>query len=126
MKTAHDFLREHIFASLGLTDIKRLPSLEELRRTEWCPEFETLQRNRLIMGAFRYGLFHDHKENGGSPHDNVASIEKHAQLYRETGNMEHLLDIANLAMKEWDVGVHPNKHFAATDDADHHTEMRRK
>jgi hypothetical protein len=27
----------------------------ELRRTEWSVKFENLMRNRLIMGALRYG-----------------------------------------------------------------------
>lgn len=123
MRRVADHIRAHALTAVGY--VERLPPPAELAVTEWSAEFEQLMRNRMLMGAFRYGRFGEHAEAGGSPHDNCASIEKHVALYRTTGNTEHLVDVANLAMKEFCVGVHPLKHFAALDDAAHHAEARR-
>ncbi len=94
--------------------------LEELRRTEWSPEFEQLMRNRLIMGAWRYHRLHDRRRPA---YDCVGSIIKRLARYQETGNTEHLVDCANLCLVEFVAGRHPNKHFSASDDAEH-TEVR--
>jgi len=52
------------------------PPLDALRQSQWNTEFETLMRNRLVMGAFRYGTF---SEQDDIRHDNLASIDKHAR-----------------------------------------------
>ncbi len=93
-----------------------VPSLEELKRTEWDPRFEALMRNRLIMGRFRYGPFwHNQSEN----FDYIGYSKKKLELYEKTGNTELLVDCANLCMKEFAVGEQPNKHFKAEDDVNH-------
>ena len=91
--TVTEHIREHLFPEPSQS--KKMPSLEELRKTEWSPLFEVYMRNRLIMGAFRYGPFGE-----DTKYDNMASVIRHVELYRETGNTEHLVDIANIAMKE--------------------------
>lgn len=48
---------------------------------------------------------------------------KRLEKFKETGNTEHLVDIASLCMIEFTVGQHPLKHFWATDDEDH-TELK--
>lgn len=120
MKTIHMHLREHLLNSLGIVEptknIERMPSLEELRKSEWSIEFETLMRNRLIMGAFRYGCFHS---QGKPKYDRTESIEKHVRLYREDGNLEHLVDIANIALCEFEESYHPLRHFKGLDDSEH-------
>jgi len=98
------------------------PSLDVLRQSQWCAEFETLMRNRLLMGAFRYGTF---DEQVTTRHDNPASMEKHLAAYRETGNAEHLVDIANLALVEFRLPSHPGFHFESIDDGGHHAERIR-
>lgn len=95
-----------------------LPSYDELKKTEWSPEFEKLMRNRLIMGAYRYGRIH---ESNKPNYDRTSSIEKRLNKYRETGNVEFLVDIANLCLLEFEVGNHPNKHFQSIDDGEHVT-----
>jgi len=102
-----------------MTTPQRVPDLPELQRSQWSPEFEQLQRRRLIMGAFRYGLLDDQKAAGGNGYDNVGSLIRRAKLYQATGNLEHLVDIANLAMVEFVTGEHPARHFAANDDGEH-------
>lgn len=66
------------------------------------------------MGYFRYGPM------GKKPgYDNIGSVKKRIELYEQTGNLEHLVDIANLAMVEFVEGQHPNRHFSASDDGIH-------
>jgi len=98
-----------------------VPPLAELRETEWVPEFERLQRNRLIMGRFRYGAMEDESKGG---YDQVASLRRRLDLYEQTGNLEHLVDVANLAMVEFRHSRHPRRHFHAADDGEHCAERR--
>ena len=100
-------------------EAKRLPPLEALADSEWCRTFERMMRNRLIMGAFRYGTFAQHKAAGRNGYDNVGSAIARLCQYQRTGNMEHLVDAANLCLKEWRVGEHPQRHFRPTDDGIH-------
>lgn len=108
MKTIFSHLRDRLLFKANLapcpTFIQRLP------QTEWSSKFETLQRNRLLMGALRYGPMHN---NMKSAYDRTKGIEKRLAQYRATGNTECLVDIANLAMLEFEEGAHPNKHFNA-------------
>ena len=52
-------------------------------------------------------------------YDRVSSMIKRIELYAETHNTEHLVDVANLAMMEFVEGDHPDKHFCAIDDGAH-------
>jgi hypothetical protein len=92
------------------------PSLASLKETEWSPKFEELMRNRLVMGAIRYGLLH---AAGKPKYDRTDSIIRRAKLYRETGNLEVLVDIANMCLLEYEEGNHPLRHFRAIDDGLH-------
>ena len=91
-------------------------ALTRLALTEWSSRFEQLMRNRLIVGAFRYGRFRDKNK---PTYDRVAAIIKRAHHYQETGNDELLVDIANLAMLEFEEGIHSLKHFKSEDDGEH-------
>ena len=111
-------LRERLLAGVETNDAKNsiTDSLDELKTTEWSPKFEQHMRDRLVVGAFRYGKL-------GAPnkptYDRVGGIRKHLALYQEDGNTEHLVDIANIALCEFVEGVHPKKHFRAVDDGEH-------
>lgn len=118
MNTITHHLRCHAYESACLAAgvrLASLPSLAALRERQWSPEFEGLMRNRLVMGAFRYGLFGPAK--GG--YDQVGSILRHLAAYTESGNLEHLVDIANLALVEFEFGRHPKRHWHACDDSEH-------
>jgi hypothetical protein len=91
--------------------------LADLERSEWSPEFERLMRNRLIMGALRYGLM---GAPGKPKYDRIGSIEKRLKAYRETGNKELLVDSANLCLMEFVECHHPKAHFAADDSGINH------
>lgn len=105
---------------------------EFLKLSEWCVEFENYMRNRLLMGAYRYGKLtcsnnycnnnncNVSKYNGTKKNYNrIDSIIKRAELYLQNGNDEHLVDIANLVMCEFIEGRHTNKHFESIDDGIH-------
>lgn len=89
---------------------------EELQLTEWSSEFEQLMRNRLLLGRFRYGKMGDPTK---AEYDHIGSIRTRLDLFEETGNLEHLVDIANLCLVEFVHTKHPLAHFAAIDDGIH-------
>ena len=86
--------------------------IDALRRSEWSPTFEQLMRNRLVLGAFRYGKLNAEFK---SQWDRMPSIERRAAEYQRTGNLELLVDIANLCLLEYVEGRHPLRHFEAMD-----------
>lgn len=90
--------------------------LDELSKTEWSDRFEELMRNRLLMGAFRYGRLHDPNKK---TYKRVQDAIRRLTQYLETGNDELLVDAANLCLCEFEVGNHPNKHFESVDDGEH-------
>jgi hypothetical protein len=120
MHHVHDVLRDRLLRRAGLvTPPPARYRLADLEVTEWAPGFERLMRNRLIMGALRYGTL-ECKRRGGHRWDLLGAIEKKTALYHATGNTEYLVDIANYCLLEFECGTHPLKHFSATDDtADH-------
>jgi hypothetical protein len=116
MNTIAHHIRNHLLESLGVPcgPVRRLPPLEALRATQWSEQFERLRSNRMVFGAFRYGPIAEQRR--GKPYDNVGSAIKRLELYRETGNQEHLVDVANICMVEFETGKHTAKHFQASDD----------
>lgn len=98
------------------TEIKLLPDLKTIMKSQWSEEFERYMRNRLVMGAFRYGLI---EQDESKNYNHISSVRKRLDKYEETGNLEYLVDIANLMMLEFLHSTHPDKHFKATDDGVH-------
>ena len=111
MRTVTQHIRDRLEDSIGLT-----PSLEELKKTEWSKDFEKLMRNRLVMGAFRYGLLKNKASHG---YDMIGSLKRRIEMYQETGNLEYLVDCANLALLEFEHPTHNKAHFGSVDDGEH-------
>ena len=82
---------------------------DDLVRSEWCRSFEQLMRNRLIQGAYRYGKIGAQFKPSW---DRIPSIVNRVVAYTLTGNLELLVDIANLCLLEYVEGRHPLRHFA--------------
>jgi hypothetical protein len=93
-----------------------MPPPEHMRETERSREFERLCQNRMIMGAFRYGALHAKDKH---KYDRVASMRWRIDHYEQTGNLEDLCDISNIALCEFEEGEHPNRHFKSIDDGIH-------
>ncbi len=101
----------------------KLYSKEEVAKlatTQWCDRFEDLCRNRMAFGSFRYGNY----KKRTKPMGYVDNIKLRIARYEKDGNTEWLLDVANLAMIEFEIGEHPNKHFGHVDDGDHHVQSK--
>ena len=111
-----DYLRKHLLTTAGVASNQLKDSLDELKKSEWSPKFELLMRNRLIIGAFRYGKLNDPTK---PQYNRIEAIQFHLDEYQERGNTEHLVDIANIALCEFVEGKHPKKHFKGVDDGKH-------
>lgn len=105
--------------SKGIAEIDRKKYLlQELRETQWNCTFEQLMRNRLVMGALRYGKIN---ATNKPRYNRIQAIQDRLLQYEFFGNDEMLVDIANLAMLEFIEGIHPDKHFNSIDDGTHVT-----
>ena len=102
-------------------------SLDELRKTEWCPMFEKLMRNRLLIGAMRYERFSDKVfAKDRDRYDILTSIRSRLDKYEKDHNLEHLVDCANLLMIEF---INPTSRKASLrpiDDGEHTKKRRNK
>lgn len=119
MGTEHDYLRARLMARLHhdlLPVGDKTEPLESLRRSEWSREFEEHMRARLVMGRFRYGRMDRATQTN---YNRVASCQARLKAYQATGNLEHLVDVANLCMMEFLHSDHPEKHFESADDGEH-------
>lgn len=113
------FLRNLWKWKCGLPESESIvPRLEykSLKETEWSARFEQLMKNRLVIGAYRYGLLNDSKK---PQFDRIEAVIKRAVRFKETGNKEYLVDIANLCLLEFEESKHPKAHFEAIDDEEH-------
>lgn len=96
-------------------------------KTEWSTEFEYLMRNRLIVGSYRYGLI---GADGKPKYDRLKAIRTRLDDYEKGGNLERLVDVANLCLLEFCETDHPLKHFRSAgveaDEAGDHVQVRGK
>lgn len=112
----HDAIRAHLQKRIR-PDPRPRPPLHSLRETEWVPQFEQYMRNRLVMGAMRYETFDEKLK--GNKYDCLGYVKRKLIEYESTGNLECLVDAANLLMIEFAAPHHPNPHFNPGDDASH-------
>jgi hypothetical protein len=68
-----------------------------------------LMFNRMVMGTIRYGL------NSFFKQDYVKAMRAKIDMYQESGNIEFLVDVANIAMLEFKFSKHKLKHFSGGD-----------
>jgi hypothetical protein len=60
--------------------------------------------NRLAVGYHRYGPLDPHRAHW------IETLELRLKMYKDTGNIDFLMDIANFAMFEWRFPQHPEAH----------------
>ena len=80
--------------------------------TEFSREFVDGMRNRTEVSYHKYGPVADAVAHGAKF---VEALEKRLTQYKETGNTEWLIDVANYAMFEFMYPSHKQAHFRATD-----------
>jgi hypothetical protein len=119
MKTITQHIRDRL-----LVEVNKLPPVElpAMLKSQWSNTFVRYMRNRMAMGGYRYGQLDD---PGQPQYDNIGSLIMRAELYQITGNQEHLVDIANLALVEFVRGCcHPDPHWSPEDDGYHTKELK--
>ena len=91
-----------------------MSNADHILKTEYSDKFDELRKNRMLTSYFKYGPV---KENYGDRKliDAVKSLELRLEKYKQTGNTEYLVDVANFAMIEFMHPQHPQAHFRATD-----------
>jgi len=112
----HDAIRASLNKKIR-PDPRPRPPLDSLKQTEWVPEFEQYMRNRLVMGAMRYETFEEKMK--GNKYNCIEYIIRKCKEYKITGNLECLVDLANVAMIEFAAPHHPHPHFTPGDDTSH-------
>lgn len=91
-------------------------SRSRILSTEYDFTFDMYRQNRMIVSYYKYG---DIKTNYGDKLVNaITNLEIRLKKYKDTGNKEYLLDIANFAMIEFMYPQHPNAHFSPNDSND--------
>lgn len=129
MKTdsVHDHLRMRLLSRAGIFDAPRggfrPDELRALESSEWSSEFERLMRNRMLMGALRYGRM-SIKKLKKTRWDLLGAVRIKIMQYEETGNTEYLVDIANYCLIAFECDDHPSKHFNALDDHRDHCKTK--
>lgn len=95
---------------------------EELKKSEWSDEFEEGMRNRLILGALRYGKLYT---GGKKKYDRVDSIKRRIDMYEKTRNKDWLFDVANEALLEFAEPSLDGTYLGVVDDGEIHTQERK-
>lgn len=89
-----------------------IKTAELVPKSEFSEIFSQGMYDRMAVSYFKYGKVAD-----GYPDkvDAIASLELRLQRYKETGNTEWLMDVANFAMIEFMRPRHPKAHFKGLD-----------
>jgi len=96
--------------------VKQTLSVEQILSTEFSEEFVQGMRQRMIMSYYKYGPVK--KDYGDKLINAVKSLEMRLQKYKDTGNTEYLMDVANFAMIEFMFPQHLNAFYRATDSSE--------
>lgn len=83
-----------------------------IEKSEDSPKFHERMRQSMSVSFHKYGPI-----KKAYPHkvDAIRSLEKRLALYKETGNADYLVDIANFAMIEFMLPAHEAYHDKPTD-----------
>jgi hypothetical protein len=86
--------------------------MSDLYEGEINDSFLSKMKAAMYVSFYKYGPIRD-----AYPHkvDAIASLLLRLEKYKETGNTEYLIDVANFAMIEFTLPKHPNAFYKATD-----------
>lgn len=89
-----------------------MATLDQILAKDFSEDFVQKMRNRILMSHYKYGWM---KDTYPDLADAIACLEERLALFKKTGNLEHLVDVANFAMIEYLYPRHSNAHFEGTD-----------
>lgn len=91
-----------------------IKTIDQVPDTEYSRDFVQGMYDRMAMSFCKYGPV-----AAAFPEkvDALKTLELKLQAYRETGNTEWLIDVANYALIEFLRPRHPNAHYRATDNS---------
>jgi hypothetical protein len=89
---------------------------ERVLQTEFSGEFVKGMQDRMVMSYYKYGPVKVNYEQ--KLINNMESLEKRLQKYKDTGNTEYLIDVANFAMIEFMYPQHKGAFYKATDSSE--------
>ena len=82
---------------------------------EYSTEFDKLRKSRVEVSFYKYGAARDNFGSGRV--DAIGSLELCLDKFKETGNTEYLLDVANYAMFRYMFPL-PGEYFKTTDSSE--------
>lgn len=118
MPTVNELIRQRLLACVPEPPEPQ-PPIEQIVAEDWSWDFVQYCLNRIIMGRFRYGK----AEANGRKYDRVGGMKRRIALYESTGNLEYLVDVANLAQLEFQTPSIDGARYAPTDDGEHVTKV---
>lgn len=80
--------------------------------SEFSPTFLRGMLSRMGVSFYKYGKI---KDGFPSKIHAVDSLEQRLEMYKEDGNTDHLMDVANFAMIEFMHPSHPDAHYIPQD-----------
>ncbi len=83
---------------------------------QWDESFITKMQARMFVGFYRYGSTKRYAESG--KYSITETIKKRLQAYIDTGNQEHLVDVANFCLIEFMYPQHKDAHFESIEEED--------
>jgi hypothetical protein len=92
-----------------------VPDIEQIKESQYNSLFVKLMNNRMVMGFFRYGNKYTRK----TYYHYINAAKRRIVKYEETGNLECLIDAANILRMEFDTPQNPKAYFKAEDDGEH-------
>jgi len=107
-----------------LPEYGKAPSIDFLERTQWDDQFARLMKNRLILGCLRYGRNKSIQNSDLEKRDYRIDIMRRARLYLHTGDIEQLVDIANVALLEFVKQRKRGVKMQSTEDAYHTPDVK--
>jgi hypothetical protein len=87
----------------------------DILKTEYSEEFDTMRKNRVQVSCMKYG--HARDNFGSGRVDAIGSLELCLEKFKKTKNTEYLLDMANYAMFRYMYPM-PGEDFKATDSSE--------
>lgn len=72
--------------------------MNNILKTEYSIEFDSKRKNAMLTSFFKYGALKENYARVDCPINATENIDVRLQKWKETGNKDYLVDVANFAM----------------------------